>query len=137
MSDSNFQAGIIRIRTAALTQKAAMTLVKRGLIDLQSGKSAEWWFQQALDLSLESRFEESHQCLLRAIEVDPSHVNALLWLGSDLQDGVGTEPNLWEAVRYFRRAAELGSTEGKHQIAYLFMNGSGEPEIRKRTPSPL
>ena len=128
MSDLDSRDALIRIRTAALTHKTASPLVKRGLADLQFLKGADWWFQRALNLSRELSFEESHQCLLKTVELHSCHVNALLRLGWDFKDGLETEPNLGEAVKYFRRAAELGSTEGKHQIAYLFMNGSGEPE---------
>src|ERR1700758_4097560 len=99
MTDSIRNVALIRTRTAALSRNMATPLVKRGLTDLEQ-KPAERWFQQALDLNLQADWEESHRCLLKTVELDPNHVNALLWLGSDFQDGVGTPPDLSQAVRY-------------------------------------
>lgn len=134
MTDSIRNNALTRIRSAALSRNVATPLVKRGLADLEE-KGAEWWFQRALDLSLQADLDESHRCLLKTAELDPNHVNALLWLGSDFQDGIGTAPDLSQAVDYFRRAAELGSAVAKHQIAYLFMNGSGSPEVPAESES--
>lgn len=129
MSQPDSNSALVPVQSSALAIGGSPSLAKRGLGDLQLLERAEAWFQRALDLSTDAELEESHKCLLHVVELDPFHVNALLWLGSDFQDGVGTDSNLWEAVNYFRRAAGLGSSEGKHQIAYLFMNGSGSPEV--------
>jgi len=74
-----------------------------------------------------SRFEHSadHVALqARAMRGDPQ---ALADMGLVLEKGRFNKPDLAEAARYYREAAEKGNADGQYRLGVLYTNGQGVP----------
>jgi TPR repeat protein len=134
----NSSIALVRVQSANLARKSAEALAIRGLSDLQSRENAELWFQRALDLLLhppeelelaedpnEEWWQARRRCLLKVLEYDPCHAETLCMFGNRFEE----EGDLSEAVAYYQRAAGQGDVYAKQHLAYLFMNGTGKPEL--------
>jgi len=143
MSKLDSNGALVPAKSAELARKDSAPLARRGLQDLQQVGSADEWFQRANlfykeieDLSVEEikrwseaeierREVESFACLVRAIEIDPNHVQALGRIGLAYESGLGVSENLSQAAAYYRRAADLGDAQAQWHLAQMYLVGRG------------
>ena len=43
-------------------------------------------------------------------------------------DGIGVKPNYYDAMKWFRRAADYGSARAQHSLGLMYSNGEGVPQ---------
>lgn len=71
MSESDLEIVIVPVQSGALARRAAATLAKRGLSDLQLLDSANALFVKAINARLDCRPAEYFACLQRTIALNP------------------------------------------------------------------
>lgn len=49
----------------------------------------------------------------------------MLYYGYALSEGIGGRPDYAEALKWFRKASNMGSIEAKYNLGYLYVNGLG------------
>ena len=72
MSQSDSNTALVPVQSSALAIRGSASLAKRGLGELQLLESAKRWFEKAKKAKSEERFEESFQCLQRAVALKPN-----------------------------------------------------------------
>jgi TPR repeat protein len=91
----------------------------------QESGMADYWYQKALLLTDESQYLECLQCLERAVDADPSHVQSLYGIAHHYQHGYGVNEDLPTAAKWFREAAERGFSPAQDKLGLMYEHGMG------------
>ncbi len=88
-------------------------------------QDADYWYHRALTLTEDSESLECLQCLKRAVEADPSHVQALYAIGHHYFHGQGTKADKPNAAVWLRRSADLGFAPAQDKLGLMYEHGLG------------
>jgi len=91
----------------------------------QKSGMADYWYQKAILLTDESQYLECLQCLERAVDADPSHVQSLYGIAHHYLHGHGVNEDLPTAAKWFREAAKQGFSPAQDKLGLMYEHGMG------------
>jgi len=86
-------------------------------------KEAQMLMDRAMEFYDKQDFKASTECLRQAAELGDQW--AQVYYGERLKNGFGTEKNVSEAVKWFRKSAERNCYEALYQLGLCYENGEG------------
>ena len=81
--------------------------------------------QMGVEANKKGNYSEEFQCYLKALEINENNKNAQNDLGNCYYNGRGVTQDYYEAVKWFRKAAEQGNANAMSWMGYIFENGEG------------
>jgi hypothetical protein len=128
MNESDPQAAVVFVQSNSLARRAAMSLAKRGLGDLQLLESADAWFEKAINARLDCRPAEYFELLQRTIDLNPRHLGVQLKLAEAYLFGEGVPEDFSQSAAWYRKAAEQGNADAQFKLGEMYGNGEGVPQ---------
>jgi TPR repeat protein len=127
VSESDKQTSLISVKSTALTQAGAKSLVTRGSADLRINEEAEEWLKKGCELRDKESYVEALACFLRGIELNPNHSVIQFMLGLSFGNGIGAPLDKVTARAWYRKAAEQGLKEAQYNLGLMYEGWNDGP----------
>ena len=81
--------------------------------------------QMGVEANKKGNYSEEYQCYLKALEINENNKNAQYDLGLCYEYGRGVTQDYYEAVKWFRKAAEQGYANAQNNLGNCYYYGRG------------
>ena len=81
--------------------------------------------QMGVEANKKGNYSEEYQCYLKALEINENNKNAQYDLGLCYEYGRGVTQDYYEAVKWFRKAAEQGDAYAQRNLGGCYYDGQG------------
>jgi TPR repeat protein len=130
MNELDSQIALVPVQPGALVRKARLALAKRGLVEAKLLKSANAWFEKAVNAKDENDPLKHVEYLERTLALDPYHWDAQLKLAEAYLVGFGVQLDYKQGVAFYRKAKQICpdaqsrlSPDGQYQLGILCHGG--------------
>jgi TPR repeat protein len=109
----------------ALAGTDAASVEARAPINLPDADNADTWYERGNELWKQDKPSEAVASYRRGLDVDPNHVVLQFTMGYVYDIGWGVPRDDAEAVRWYRKAAELGHAGAQYSLGWMYDCGRG------------